>query len=334
MPETFDTIVVGGGPAGCGTAVWLARLGYRPLLLEKAEALGGLQRRSPYPNDWLVGWHGRSGQDLARSIAADVERAGVTTRLKARILELTSTGHAIRAAYEAAEGRRTAEAPALVIATGARPRSGGFRASADVLIGPGEAVARLPLAGRRIAILGGGDNAFENYLFLRERATREGRPEALHLYARRPRARADFLKRVEPRDLRLGPYQADGGTRTVEGRDYDTLIVLYGWAPGDTFAGPLDLETDAEGFLAVDGECRTSRPEVHAVGEVARRLHPCVATALADGATAAKSIQARLEPVRLANLAAGSPAHAELVRATEATIAALPEASPDAHGTD
>src|SRR5690606_14618337 len=100
-----------------------------------------------------------------------------------------------------------------------------------------------------------------------------------------------------------GEYVVDAGARTVNGQAYDVIMVFYGWDPCVEFAAPLGLQRSKRGFIATDMQtAQTSCTGVYAIGEVAQRQHPCVVTALADGVTAAKAIQARLEdPARQAS---------------------------------
>ena len=60
-------------------------------------------------------------------------------------------------------------------------------------------------------------------------------------------------------------------------------------------ADALALSRDDDGFFVTDFRtAQTSCAGAYAIGEVARRMHPCIATALADGVVAAKAIQARM----------------------------------------
>ena len=61
-------IIAGGGPAGVACAIWLHKLGADVLLIEAADRLGGLQRRSPYENLWIPGVQGRTGLEVAEAL--------------------------------------------------------------------------------------------------------------------------------------------------------------------------------------------------------------------------------------------------------------------------
>src|SRR5690606_41210949 len=96
--------------------------------------------------------------------------------------------------------------------------------------------------------------------------------------------------------VRIGAPHLDAVAGTVNSQPFDAILVFYGWEPCAPFAEALGLERSPEGFIATrPATAQTSREGLYAVGEVAQRQHPCVVTAMADGVTAAKAIQRRLE---------------------------------------
>ena len=62
--------IIGGGPAGMSCALWLHNYGLHPVIIEQERALGGMARRSAYPNDWLLGRPGESARENAAAFAA------------------------------------------------------------------------------------------------------------------------------------------------------------------------------------------------------------------------------------------------------------------------
>ena len=54
MQQMHDAVIVGGGPAGASCALWLARLGLSPLLVEASARLGGLGNDNPFTDDWIA----------------------------------------------------------------------------------------------------------------------------------------------------------------------------------------------------------------------------------------------------------------------------------------
>jgi len=300
----YDAAIIGGGPAGASCAVWLARLGFSPVLLEGRDVLGGLCRVNPFLDEWNASLPGMTGAQVADNLALSLRRAGVPVYLSCTVqhVEAADGGFALT-------GSGLAEplwASHLVLATGVRARplapgmdgvpSGDAAAAAGrwtegVLTGPGEHVVAQDFRGKRVAVLGGGDNAFENALYALEKGA-----ASVRLYARNVRAQRQFVSKLPGDCVTLGPYSVDARARTVDGRAYDLIMVFYGWEPCVDFADALGLQRGAQGFIATDMRtAQTGCPGVYAIGEVAQRQHPCVVTALADGVAAAKAIQARIE---------------------------------------
>ena len=123
MQQVYDSVIVGGGPAGASCALWLARLGLSPLLVEASERLGGLGNDNPFADDWIAVLPGVTGQQVAANIDASVRAAGVPLRLSTdhgrASLQGRHRGHAGRP-----RGRNHARArPHLVIASGVRARA-------------------------------------------------------------------------------------------------------------------------------------------------------------------------------------------------------------------
>ena len=74
MQQVYDSVIVGGGPAGASCALWLARLGLSPLLVEASERLGGLGNDNPFADDWIAVLPGVTGQQVAANIDASARR--------------------------------------------------------------------------------------------------------------------------------------------------------------------------------------------------------------------------------------------------------------------
>ena len=294
MQKVWDAIVVGAGPAGASCAVWLRHLGLDPLLLEATDRIGGLAARNPFDDIWTVTSPSQTGIQVADQIARQVQAAGIDTWLDTRVLFVGKRvrGFDVELQRDNHEPQ-TMSAKTVVLATGVRPRELPGHAGKDypgVIVGPGERVMAADFARARVALLGGGDNAFENYAFVKDRGAADA-----HIYARTVRAQQQFVSRVSDGDLTLGTPQVDPLARTVNGKPYDWILVLYGWQPNIGFLQELSLALDDRGFVQTDmATAQSSVDGVYAIGEVAQRMHPCVPTAMADGVVAAKAIEQRL----------------------------------------
>lgn len=280
--DRYQVIIIGGGPAGLSCAIWLTRLGVSSLLLESSGGLGGLQTRSPYENLWIPGVQGKTGQQVAASIAGHAAAVGAELRV----------GRPVTAVIRDSDGFRV-ETPGgnvrgrfVVIATGSTPRTGGFTPSATVAIGPGEPMEALDVAGRAVAILGGGDNAFDQARFVRDRGGR------VTVFSRTlPRAQKLLQDLVPDIPVVVGPYTASQADMTVEGEPFDFFGIQYGFEA----VVPAGLELKRhDGYIEVDRFGETSAADVFACGEVTDFWHPCVTTSAAHGIQVAKQISKRL----------------------------------------
>src|SRR5262245_22194611 len=86
-PEPWQAPIVpsvGGGPAGMSCALWLSNYGLRPLIVETQAVFGGMARRDPYPNPWLLGRPGLLGRDNAAEFARHIEAIKVEGWCRAR----------------------------------------------------------------------------------------------------------------------------------------------------------------------------------------------------------------------------------------------------------
>ena len=113
MQQVYDSVIVGGGPAGASCALWLARLGLSPLLVEASERLGGLGNDNPFADDWIAVLPGVTGQQVAANIDASVRAAGVPLRLSTRTTDVRPCKGGIEAtlAGPGAKPRACAAAP-------------------------------------------------------------------------------------------------------------------------------------------------------------------------------------------------------------------------------
>jgi len=244
MRQFYDAVIVGGGPAGASCAIWLARLGLAPLLVEAGERLGGLGNDNPFTDDWIAVLPDVTGQQVAANIAASVAAAGVPVRLRAPATAVRPCKGGVEVRLGGA-GQDAVYGKSLVIASGVRARGlPGHPQQArwpGVLIGPGSPIVAQDYAGLTVAVLGGGDNAFENFVYVRNRGARQ-----VDLYARTVRAQQQWVARAGTEGVRVGPYRVDPAARTVDGRAYDLILVLWLGAagrfcrqpgPGTRFAG-------------------------------------------------------------------------------------------------
>jgi thioredoxin reductase len=302
-PSVASAIVVGAGPAGCSCASWLAQQGVPATLIESAAAPAPLLSRLDLRQDWVLGSPGISTAELARryrehiAVIEDVQlRCGVTI---AHVEALSAQRKRLRLS----DGS-VVEGAALVFATGLRPRrhawmSHGVRPPHDAI---DLTVERGAWRDRRVLLLGGGDNAVENALFLLEHGN------AVVLSSRSGlRARPSFQERLAHDGravMRLDTPLPTAITRDGDGwrvssaahgdERYDEVAVLFGFEPDD---GAWEVLRASAAWRAAGwpGLGLSRAPDLASAGlflagDVSQRLHPCIQTALADGVTASKQV--------------------------------------------
>lgn len=312
--------IIGGGPAGMSCALWLHNYGLHPIIIEREPALGGMARRSGYPNEWLLGRPGESAHENAAAFAGHIRQAAVKTWLDARPRRVRRENDGRFRLDIALSGQRAAQSlsgAAMVIATGTR--FGGEEWLDEVAnarqvaragrlhLGPtyvGEPGADL---GSHVAVIGGGDNAFDVSRMLIEKGVRV----TLVMRSQAPKAQPLLVERLRRHQTSgmatvlaartvaaLGEAASKVRLRLHGGSEFeaDHVVLLFGYRPNasEPWLAELDLAKDPLGYLRVDGSLETSCRGVFAVGDVANPAHPCIATAIAAGTIAARAIAKRL----------------------------------------
>ncbi len=288
MMENYDAIIIGGGPAGAQCALWLKLLGLNPVIIEKTSKLGGLQNKSPYLNNWIVSQKPMTGSKVAKTISNNLKQNDIAVKFNSTVISVNKDWDIFKVELKQNKEKLEISAKHIVIATGSTPRMAKYKASKNVLIGPGKTVENYNFTGKNIAILGGGDNAFENFHFI---STRQ-KPASMKIFARSLRARKDFIARVDQQHVTLGNYDVDIKNMIVNGNKFDAICVFYGFEPINPFKNILELETD--NFISVNENYETSIGNIFAIGECAGKTHPCVTTSMAEGVIVAKNIQRSL----------------------------------------
>jgi thioredoxin reductase (NADPH) len=306
-------------------ALWLHNYELHPVIIEREAALGGMARRSPYANEWLLGRVHESARENASAFARHMAELSVATWLGAqpRQLRRGQDGNflldvAFADPDEATSvTSRSLSAAAMVIASGTRfngedwinhvPNAGRLAQQGRVHVGAPWAGEPKSDLGSHVAVIGGGENAFDVSRMLAEKGVRV----TVIMRSPSPRARPlmiERLRRHEPSGLArimaprrvqaledLGPklnLHLDDGDRI----EADHVLLLFGYRPNsdqDWMVG-LALAQDRKGYLTVDANMETSCPGVFAVGDIANANHPCIATAIGSGTMAARELGRRL----------------------------------------
>jgi len=298
--------ILGAGPAGMSCANACLSFGLTPVAIERGDHLGGAQRSNFHPNLWMLGFPGETGEQMTQRLAAHYRELPLTTHFRAEVTQVQRSGNRFLLTLAGAEGSRTQAADAIVLATGTRPRATPALAQFAALcpraiIGPLSNTIRDGIRDTDVLILGGGDNALDHALFLAERGNRAVVCTRAGFSARRPFiAACQAHDEIELRAHCSLPRLACGDNRVIatwpeHTRTFDWLLVMYGYLPNTEVLARFDPAIrpalTGNGYLHVDAWQRSSVPGIYAAGDVTDSPQPSVATAMAQGLTAARAAE-------------------------------------------
>ena len=297
--ELYDAVIVGAGPGGLSAAIYALRGALKTLLIEKA-APGGQVNLSDevenYPGFVHVG-----GAELSMKFAEHA-RSYPLEELNDEVVAIEPglQHHTVRTA-----GGRVIATHAVILATGGSPRKLGVTGE-DALYGKGVSYCAVCdgffFRGKRVIVVGGGDSACEEGLYLAKLA------EQVYLVHRRDALRASMIlqERVKAEckmeviwNSVVNEIKADGDgvnavelkdTRTGELRDMpiDGVFVFIGFVPNNQLV-PAGVRLNAEGFVITDDQCRTSIPGVYVIGDLREKYARQIVLSAGDGCMAALS---------------------------------------------
>lgn len=299
-PGKFDVLVVGAGPAGISAAMWCAELGLSVVVFEQRPEAGGQLRHIYNPITNYLGSAARDGAEMCDKFLQTFGRYNVPIVLNACVEKIDVERVSLECRGEECYGGRY-----IITATGVGrrklgvPGEGRFEGKGILRSGARD---RATVAGKVVAIVGGGDAALENALLLSEFASRvylihrgsrfTARPEFVEGAAANPKIEFIFESTVA---------SIDGGAcvesialrRTGVAKatllEVDFVLVRIGVVPNTTLLNN-KVDLDPSGYVLVDQVGRTSAVRVYAVGDSACPASPTIATAAGMGATAAKHI--------------------------------------------
>lgn len=293
--KIYDTIIIGGGPAGYTAALYAVRAGLDTLVLEKFSA-GGQMTQTQQIDNYPGYEDGIDGFTLGYKMQQSAERFGSKT-IQTEVLSADLKASPKKVTTDAGDFF----AKTVIIATGADHRHLGIE-DEEKLIGKGVAYCAacdgMLYRGKTVAVVGGGNSAAADALLLSKICKK------VYLIHRRDTMRATKIyheplmkeKNIEFKwnshvdkllyDEKIKGVvlkNKDGSTQEIS---LDGLFISIGRNPAtELFRDQLEL--DSSGYIVADESTKTNLPGVFAIGDVRTKAVRQIVTAAADGAVAA-----------------------------------------------
>jgi len=293
-----EILAVGAGPAGLTAGIYASRSGHKVLVIEKAFAGGQMALTSEVEN-----YPGFSEPVGGMLLAQTMEQQA--TRFGCEMLNAEATGIAVTpGGFEVTTTAGPIAAMTVIICSGVKPKQLDVPGEKE-LAGRGVSYCAIcdgPLfKGKDVAVLGGGDSALDEALYLSNIVAR------VHVIHRRDEFRACKLAQQRLRERANVDYhlscvvESFDGTQRLSGLTVKNLkdasnyslpvagaFIYVGWLPNTGWCSNL-LALDDDGNIKADDRLRTNVPGIFAAGDVRNTPLRQVATAVGDGALAAIS---------------------------------------------
>ena len=310
-PETRDVVILGSGCAGLTAAIYAARSNLKPLVLEGHEPGGQLSITTLVEN--FPGWpEGIQGPELIENMKKQAQRFGAELRM-AHLVSADLHSSPIKLDL----GGEIVHTRALIVASGASARWLNLP-SEQALIGHGVSSCATCdgffASGKEIAVIGGGDSAMEEALFLTRFASkvtlinRSEKFRASPIMYERAKAHPSIEFRtntlveevlgVEEKDVR-GLRLKDRITGQESTLPVSFMFLGIGHEPNaKAFTGMMDLDADGyircldDVYCTLNGELL---PGVFACGDIKDRKYRQAITAAGSGCMAALEVEKYLE---------------------------------------
>lgn len=290
----YDIIIVGAGAAGLTAAIYARRAAKRVLVLE-AKTYGGQIINTldieNYPAEAHI-----SGFDFAAKLYNQAKDLGAEIVFE-KVVDIRDGGKIKEVATE----KNTYSARAVIIATGSANRKLGLE-NEDELVGKGVSYCATCDGafhkGKTVAVVGGGNTALEDALYLAEIAAKvylihrrdEFRGEESTVGRLKVKDNVEFVYNSNVVKLNAGKrlesievVNSDGSRRTI---DVDGVFVAIGRIPeNQSFAKLIDL--DKAGYVKAGEDCATNVEGIFVAGDNRSKEVRQLVTATSDGATSA-----------------------------------------------
>lgn len=302
----YDVIILGSGPAGLSAAVYAQRARFRTLIIEEKPLSGG-QILDTYEVDNYPGLPGITGFELGQKFRTHADQFGAEF-VNEQVKEIQIQGEKKRVVTDKADY----EARTLILATGARHRKLDIPGEKE-FTGMGVSYCATCdgafFRGKHVAVVGGGDVALEDALFLARTC------EKVYLVHRREEFRGARILQERVKEMKNIELVLNYKPAEIWGKQQVSSVLLHhsmeetqkelqvqgvfiavGVVPNTTVIDGM-VAQDEEGYIIAGEDTKTSVPGIFAAGDVRTKQLRQVVTAAADGANAITSVERYLSEI-------------------------------------
>jgi thioredoxin reductase (NADPH) len=302
-PKPVDVIIIGGGPAGLTAAIYTGRANLKTVVLEKGLPGGQIAQTEEVEN--YPGFpEPIPGPELAERMVKQAEKFGATIEME-EVQKIEHQGGVFTVTgYDA-----TYTAHAVILATGANPKRLNVPGE-ELFWGKGVSTCATCdgffYRGKHVVVVGGGDAAVEEGLFLTKFA------ETVTVIHRRGSLRANKVAQARARANHKMKFVWDTAVEEIIGEDSvravklknlktgeesvhttDGVFIFIGHVPNTSFVeGVVKLRED--GYVEVTDEIYTSVPGLFAAGDVSDFIYRQLSTSVGAGTRAAMTVERML----------------------------------------
>ncbi|MFZ2445832.1 MAG: thioredoxin-disulfide reductase [Syntrophobacteraceae bacterium] len=307
--EFYDFIILGGGPAGLTAGLYATRAVLKTVLVERATPGGQLAVTKGVEN--YPGFEEISGLDLSDKLLHHAQSYGLeVVRDEAVSIEPGNHLHTVHF-----ESGRVLKGYAVLVATGGTPRKLGIPGEVDYL---GRGVSYCAkcdgyfFKDRVVAVIGGGDTALEEGLYLTKLASK------VYIIHRRDSFRAGKLlqKRVMESNIevlldtvltKISADDADESVYSISVKNSRTneervipaegVFIFIGLNPNNVVIPP-GIKLDPSGYAITNEKCETNIPGIYIAGDLKQKYAKQIIVAAAEGCVAALAAATYIDEIK------------------------------------
>jgi len=305
--QHVDVLIIGGGPAGISAAVWCKRLGVECLLLEEQAQLGGqlftiYNEIIDYP-----GIQAENGIEMQRKMVQHFIDMGCLYEVNTKVISIDERSKTVKVKQQ--ETEKEIGYTYLILATGSSQRKLGVPGEQQ-MIDRGEVYSASAdgerLKGKRVALIGGGDRAFEGAHLLASKA------KEVYLIHRSThfKAREQYVEKVlsDPgikviTDTEVTAIHGKHHVTSIdlksknsecENLSVDAVLIRLGIAPNVELIKE-KVTTTQSGLIVINEVHQSSNPAIYAIGDACTTpLFSSISSSAGQGAIVAKQLSSVL----------------------------------------